>query len=416
MLSGIPMRVFVVMCWVVGVSACSPAASPDGRLAEAPPAVRPVRVLVAADVRHLRLRSEDGVYMSFDDGVSHELSDDNRWINASPGAANGIRIGGRVWRTGDAVVQPTSPGSVGLSVRHDDEWLAERRFPGVLRLTVGEDNRLDVINVVPVEQYVASVVASEAWPTFEKAAYRAQAIAARTFVLFHMSRRSGADYDVMATQRAQVYQGIRTDEAGKRARKAAEYTRGIVLAYRHDGKDRLFCTYYSAACGGMSQSAAIFGPDNDIPPLSGGVPCDYCKIAPGQTYRWGPVRLDKNELWSRLISVYPDLTSLERLRDVEVTERTPSGRPVVLRLTGSNGATFEMLAERFRLAIGGGEIRSTDFELRVTADHVTFKNGRGFGHGLGLCQWGAQGQAAQGKRTAEILRDYYPGPKLMRAY
>jgi stage II sporulation protein D len=166
----------------------------------------------------------------------------------------------------------------------------------------------------------------------------------------------------------------------------------------------------------MSQSAAIFGPDNDIPPLSGGVSCDYCRIAPGQTYCWKPVRLAKSELWSRLVSTYPDLASLGRLRHIEVTERTPSGRPVFLRLTGSNGATFDMLAERFRLAIGGSEIRSTDFELRVAADHVTFRNGRGFGHGLGLCQWGAQGQAVQGKRTAEILRYYYPGSKLMRAY
>lgn len=410
------MRIFAAMCWLVGMPACSPAAAPDDRQAEAPSAVRPVRVLVAADVQRLRARSDGGLSASFGDGTTRDFGTDGQWVNASPGASDGIRIDDRALKAKDVAVQPRSTGSVGLSVRTDGEWLPERRFPGVLRLTVGEDNRLDVTNVVPVEQYVASVVASEVWPTFEKEAYRVQAIAARTFVLFQMSRRSGAAYDVTATQRAQVYRGIRTDEPGRRARQATEYTRGIVLAHHHDGKDRLFCTYYSAACGGMSQSAAIFGPDNDIPPLSGGVSCDYCKIAPGRTYRWGPVRLAKNELWSRLVSDYPDLTSLERLRHVEVTERTPSGRPVFLRLTGANGATFDMLAERFRLAIGGSKIRSTDFELRVDADYVTFKNGRGFGHGLGLCQWGAQGQAIQGKRTAATLRYYYPGSKLMRAY
>jgi len=303
-----------------------------------------------------------------------------------------------------------------MSAYHNDDWSPGNRYPGTLRVILRENGHLDVINAVDVERYVACVVANEVWPTFETEAYRAQAIASRTFVLYQMRRRNTAVFDVVATQSSQVYRGIRTDGTGRRANEAARYTQGIVLTYREGSEDRLFCAYYSAACGGMSQSAAIFGPENDIGPLSGGVRCDYCKIAPGKTYRWGPVRLTKQEVRSRLVAAYPKLTLPGRIRDITVIERTPSDRPVLLQITGAGGKHIDMLAERFRLAMGGSEIRSTDFSLRVTEQHVIFEDGHGFGHGLGLCQWGMQGQALEGKRAGEILRYYYPGSKLTRAY
>jgi len=178
----------------------------------------------------------------------------------------------------------------------------------------------------------------------------------------------------------------------------------------------LFCTYYSAACGGMSQSAAIFDRQNYVAPLSGGVRCDFCRIAPGGTYRWGPVRIAREKVRLRLVSAYPKLASLGPIRNIKVIERTPAGRPVRLRIAGASGKSHDILAERFRLALGGSEVRSTDFTIHVTKRDVVFENGRGFGHGLGLCQWGMQGQALQGKLAGEILRYYYPGSRLTRVY
>ena len=166
----------------------------------------------------------------------------------------------------------------------------------------------------------------------------------------------------------------------------------------------------------MSQSAAIFGKGDEVPPLQGGVTCDYCKIAPDETYRWGCVRLSCDDVVSRLVSRYPKLVSLGGIRAIDAIERTPAGRPVRLRITGSNGTTHDILAERFRLAMGSREVRSTDCDVRVAKDEVIFENGRGFGHGLGLCQWGAQGQALAGKQAGEILRYYYPGSRLTRVY
>lgn len=378
--------------------------------------VRKVRVLVASGVRRIRFRAagpisiEDGNHASL--GV-HTAGD---WLVTSRHGASEMRLGDVVRFAEAALLRPQGGDSITVSVYRGGDWSPGVAYSGALRLSRGADDRLDLVNEVDVERYVACVVASEVWPTFETIALRAQAIAARTFVLYQMKRRGRAAFDVSATQGSQVYRGLRTDRVGRRAAEAASYTRGIVLSWRSDGKLRLFCTYYSAACGGMSQSAAIFGEEGDIEPLRGGVRCDECRIAPGGTYRWGPVRMKEAEVRSRLISVYPKMASLGRIREIKVLEKTPSGRPVRLSIVGSGGESFDLLAERFRLAIGGSTIRSTDCRIRVSEDEIVFDKGRGFGHGLGLCQWGMQGLALKGKRASEILRHYYPGSSLARAY
>ncbi|MGB2985144.1 MAG: SpoIID/LytB domain-containing protein [Phycisphaerae bacterium] len=405
-----------VACCGVFVFACAGSdvlSEPSRDLA---PPVRNVRVLIASDVKRIRFRADGAMSVVGDNATSFHSGAAGDWIVASRDAAGGIRLGEASRLPDGLTLQPEHTDYITVSVYGNGDWSPGSPYPGTLRLIAGEDGRLDLVNFVDVERYVACVVANEVWPTFDTEAYRAQAIAARTFVLYQMRRRSKAAFDVVATQASQVYRGIRADEVGRRATDAAEYTRGIVLTWHDGGKDRLFCAYYSAACGGMSQSAAIFGQEDDIKPLAGGVRCDYCKIAPGETYRWGPIRLSKKEVRSRLVSAYPKLASLGRIRNIEAIERTPSGRPVRLRITGASGESHDMLAERFRLAMGGNVIRSTDCKIRVTDRQVIFEDGRGFGHGLGLCQWGMQGQALQGKQAGEILRYYYPGSKLTRVY
>jgi len=303
-----------------------------------------------------------------------------------------------------------------LSLLEGEDWSPPANVPGLLRIALREEGGLQVINEVDVEHYTACVVAREIWPTFETAAYRAQAVAARTFVLFQMQRRSAAAYDVLATQGAQVYRGLRDDEVGRRAESATRDTRGLALTYFDGREDRLFCTYYSAACGGLSQSAALFSGADDVEPLRGGVACDYCRIAPSGVYRWGPVRVGLDDVRRRLSPTYAELAEWERIRSIEIVEKTDAGRAVTLRLWGDNDESLNLSAERFRLLVGGMEIRSADFTLRLERGEAVFENGGGFGHGLGLCQWGMQGLALEGRRAGDILAFYFPGSKLTRVY
>jgi stage II sporulation protein D len=75
-----------------------------------------------------------------------------------------------------------------------------------------------------------------------------------------------------------------------------------------------------------------------------------------------------------------------------------------------------MDAERWRIALGAHVVRSTAFDVRVRGGELSLDDGRGFGHGMGLCQWGAEGLARRGWRAGRILRLYYPGIHFVRAY
>ena len=378
--------------------------------------LRNVRVLIAAGVTRLRVRAESALIVRDHDLKALGRFESPDWTVVAPADSGEVRLGGHSWLTPSLWIEPVEHGPLTVSVEQDGEWLDGVPYPGALRVVIREDGWLDGINHVDVERYVACVTGVEVWPTFDVEAYRAQAIVARTYVLYQMMRRQGAAFDVSATQGSQVYRGIRENGSARRAAAAVRHTQGLVLTWMDDGRDRLFCTYYSATCGGRSQSAAIFGSEGDIEPLAGGVSCDYCKIAPGSSYRWGPVHLSKDRIRSKLVGRDPELKSLGHIRRIEVSKRTPSGRPVTLRILGSRSDPYEMLAERFRLIVAPNEVRSTDFKVRDAGDEVVFEHGRGFGHGLGLCQWGMQGQALQGRRASEILRYYYPGSRLTRAY
>lgn len=377
-----------------------------------PIVLRPVRVLVAdglfsASVRcasQLTVRRTGGANDSAATSANNALS-----LRAAP---NGLQVDDRDWPENDVLIEAKA-GPIVL-VTDGQDGAVETAFAGRLRIISGD--QLQIINEVDLEDYVASVVAGEIWPNFEAEAFRAQAIATRTYVLYHMLRRTGTLYDVAATQSSQVYRGVRTDAVGRMAAEAAQYTRGLVCVWGEKGNERIFCTYYSAACGGMSQSAAPLGAESDIPPLAGGIRCDYCRIAPGQTYRWGPVRMPLREVYSKLCERYPELADIRSIRSIAPGDLTRFGRPLTLKITGSSGTPHEILAERFRLAVAPNAIKSTDCNVKVEGGDVVFEDGKGYGHGLGLCQWGMQGQALVGAKAPEILRHYFPGSRLVRAY
>lgn len=380
---------------------------------DSPSPLRDVRVLIASDVTRLRIRAPSAIEVIPAARKNRHQFGPRVWHLLEPAGGGLLRVNGQAVAA-PAEFRSTQPIKVGLW--DGGRWSSLGTFPGRLRLSSRAGDSLDVVNDVNIETYVASVVAREVWPTFQPAAYRAQAIASRTYVLLQMKLRHDEYYDVVSTQRAQVYGGLRVDGTGQRAANAARDTRGLVCTWR-DGRGRqLFSTYYSAACGGESQSAAIFGPGDDVPPLSGGVHCDYCEIAPGETYRWGPVRIDRALLFERLAKSIPDIEALERILAIEPVEPSSGNRATRYEIMGANGRSIEVPAERFRLAVGGSTMRSTDVVIRIERDEVVFENGRGFGHGLGLCQWGMEGQARAGRRAGEILSFYYPGAELTRVY
>ncbi|MFW6189214.1 MAG: SpoIID/LytB domain-containing protein [Planctomycetota bacterium] len=256
------------------------------------------------------------------------------------------------------------------------------------RLVLGhlEDGRLEAVNLVDPEDYLRSVVGSEMYASWPLNALMAQAVAARTYMLYTASTRGFLNKLDLA------YRGVAGEHRDPTL--AVGLTRGIVMTYN----GRLFSAYFHSTCGGHTASAKkVFGVA-PLPPLTG-VACRWCTDSPH--YEWR-VELSAGQI-------------AESLRDwavheVESVEPEGAGPDGYARTVVVNGQT-RIPANDFRLAVGAGKLKSTRF-LVVPLEEGFLFSGRGYGHGVGLCQWGAHGLAREGRGWQGILEHYYPGAEL----
>lgn len=413
--AGFPAVMFLMACrGGETAGSASPASSPSSPAAgDLQAADVRIRVRLAADVEWFELAIDGPCEMrdAFGAAVAVEAPLSPR------------RITGEILRP--PVTPASAPGADGplLEVRPRKDGDLRLRLPGmetfqayrgVLRCDVGRSGRIELVNELGVEDYLRSVVAREMPTSFHREALRAQAIIARTYALWlRQTDGERRAWDVKAGEGGQVYAGIREDTA---AAEAVEATRGIVCTWKTPVGPKIFCTYYSAVCGGCTQAARNIANEGDIPPLSGGVSCDYC--AGAKHYRWGPERVSRKAITAGLRERSPRCADLGRVQTVEAIETTPDGRPVRIRVVDEANREVVLRAEEFRLAVDptGRLLKSTFFTLRMEPDYVVFADGRGYGHGVGLCQWGAEGLARRGRVAGEILAYYYPGCRLTLAY
>lgn len=293
------------------------------------------------------------------------------------------------------------------------------RYRGNLKLIARSDGRsFDVINMLPVEAYLAGVVGGEMPSYWEPEALKAQAIASRTYGLFiKRSFGTGRKWDVRKTQANQVYGGVSAESATVWA--AVNETAGLVLTCKGaDGQEGIFPTYFSSTCGGHTQSSKdVFG---DSYSVLGGVECPYCQnVAKMSFYFWPMAEFGTDEVSEKLIKRYPKLEGLKEIEAIEpfkISEYGNFGRITSARLIGREGKSGYLRGEDLRLTVdpSGTKIRSAACRILKVGDKFRFYAGRGYGHGVGMCQCGTEGMARRGKRADQILSYYYPGSKIMR--
>jgi len=293
------------------------------------------------------------------------------------------------------------------------------RYRGLVKLLpIGRDQFI-IVNYLDLESYLAGVLAKELYPSWSPETYRALAIAARTFAMYHMlTADESDDYDLGSTQAAQVYGGFLAETP--KAWQAVRATHGLVLACGAEGDERIFQAHYSACCGGRVNSAEVLRDVEDIEPLHGGQECTDCSHCP--RYRWKPVRTAKSDVYRALVGCYEAAGKLKGVRQIRPTGKRVNGRAIWLDVVGPEGNTMRLRAEDLRLALlragvpGASKLYSMNCSLRDLGDAIEFHDGRGFGHGVGLCQWGAEAKAANGATAEEILNFYYPGAKILLTY
>ena len=322
-----------------------------------------------------------------------------------------ISFGGRAFAA-SVVILPDKPHIFNLN--GDD-------YRGKLEIKVSPDGKsFDAINHVPLEPYLAGVVGAEMPNYWEPEALRAQAIAARTYCLY-AKKTAGAkrDWDVTKTTASQVYSGVKAESL--QVWDAVNETTGEVLVCGGPtGQDEIFPAYYSSACGGHTEdSRNVFG--DSFGPLCG-VACPYCRdVAKPSIFYWPMTQFSKSEVTARMSAKYPKLTALGEISKIEPTKKSDYedfSRITLVRITGTNGKSDSVRGEDLRLTIdpSGARIRSISCTIMPMGESWAFLSGRGYGHGVGLCQCGAEGMARAGKKTEEILSYYYPGSRPVRIY
>ncbi|MBI1949440.1 MAG: SpoIID/LytB domain-containing protein [Deltaproteobacteria bacterium] len=303
----------------------------------------------------------------------------------------GPRVAGRELKAD--VVRLEAPGTLALRghtyhQRLEVQW---RRYDGKPELLV--------VHPLDLETYVAGIVSSElpgGWPL---EAYKAQAVAARTFALWQKYRRLDLPYHLEASVLDQVYQGVEREHA--LAQQAARETMGEVLTWRH----LVAQAYFHASCGDRTESARE-GWGTELPYLPGST-CGTCKLA--TRYGWNAriARADVDRALAPLLG--------EPLVAVSVKGRTASGRAKGVLLAGKTKQRTITAADLRRL-LGYSTVWSTFIDKLAFEGGALVVHGKGSGHGVGLCQWGARGLADDGVGYREILARYYPGATLRRAY
>ena len=345
-----------------------------------------------------------------------------------------------------------------------------REYGGNMLVLPGNDG-LDLVNCVDVETYLRGVLAAEIGRLGEGRyeALKAQAVASRGYALFQASMRRYPHYDLRADVLDQVYTGAASGDSIIAS--AVKETEGLVLFH----SDTLAVTYFSSTCGGHTQDVRDVweNGEEEVPFLLGvrdrlgnidGTGRDLCEISPHYWWerRYSPEEIEEvfGEYLSRVVeeegnmresskrvigrgwtgignertcvsggrnrvngSGDPDYPG--RLLDIEIVEKTREGRVRELGFVFEDGS-FVVTGDRIRWALCSPEesrdiLKSNFFSLGVVRDgrgkiSEVILHGRGFGHGVGMCQWGALRMAELGFTYEEILRHYYPGTDIVKIY
>ena len=342
-------------------------------LASAPAQAYQLRVAIAKKILQIQLATSTIAIVS--DGNGRKIGELLPLKGEIAQAENNAIKFGDV-RVGELWVVPQQGGYV---------WIGDRWYRGAVQVIL-DGKQLIAIDRVDLEQYLYSVLGAEMSKDFPAEALKAQAVAARTYALYRSRAATKKLFDVDCTQDSQVYRGL-TSEANT-TQAAVDATKGQILTYH--GKP-ILAVFHSASGGHTENVEDIW---SDKMPYLRGVP-DYDLGTPGYE-------------WSRTFtaSQLSQMLKVKKIQAISADRLTQYGSVVSLKIIGDEEKT--LTGSQIRTTL---KLRSLRFTISPTPDGYVF-NGRGYGHALGMSQWGAYSMAQQGMTYATILAHYYSGVEL----
>jgi stage II sporulation protein D len=358
-----------------------------------------IKVLVAENLSSVTIEAS-GSHTVSTANASTPVVGSGSWSIAGAGAS-GLSV---VLNGTQHLTNPSLP----LKVAPDERTLLKLNgapYRGWLAVTPGTSSGFNVINLLPLEAYLYGVVPREIGNGSPDimAAIEAQAICARSYAIAHFGTHRVQGFDIYADSRDQAYSGIARET--KWCTQAVDATRGLVAF----SGERLLDARYHSTCGGRTAnsedvwSAAIpyLRSVRDAPLL--GKP--YCSKSPH--YRWTK-EIPRQEFYATIARMLPTGAKMKSWSlDIH-----PKSKRVVKMIVNSNKGSHEIKGSSLRWALG---LKSTWFKIKTQGEVMLFE-GRGWGHGVGMCQYGAMEMARRGKSARRILRHYYQGAWVGRLY
>ncbi|MDZ7363039.1 MAG: SpoIID/LytB domain-containing protein [candidate division KSB1 bacterium] len=282
--------------------------------------------------------------------------------------------------------------------------LEARRYAGSIKVFVA-GNELCAVNLTPVDDYLAGVLAAE-MPQADLAALQAQAVVSRTYLVKYDQRHQRAGYQFCDLTHCQTYKG--SDGVTAKIKRAVVATKDEILTFAHQP----ITAYYSSTCGGFTaDDAGVWTKTADQPYLrsitDAANQLDFCRNSPHYQWRSRLPADSLHQIWRQRLG--------EPITSIAITKKGVDGRVRELALIGHSlhllsGEDFRAVTCR---AFGWNTLKSTAFDLQIEKNAYIFE-GRGLGHGLGLCQYGTMEMARQGYTYQEILRHFFPGTEIRK--
>jgi stage II sporulation protein D len=345
-----------------------------------------IRILVANDLSNFELKTYGKIYATEEKTGEKYLLLENSLYDIRPEKNEKIIISDE---------KLLSPVYMENSTPESYIVIDGKKYRGKFKLA-NKNGKLNIIEYVDIERYLWGVLGPEMGANWPIEALKAQAVAARTYTLATLSKNN--DYDMTNTTQHQVYTGF--DNISPQIISAVNETRGEVLTY----KNEIFTTFYHANSGGHTTTPSGVWNSKIIPPLRG-VNDPYYKNSPSAN-------------WSVFISNSDILNflnknghSVNRIKSFRIYSKDKSGRTVKFLFNTDKGS-IKLEAKDLRSFIGTFDMKST-FITSIQSVKNGYKiYGRGWGHGVGLCQDGAKKMADKGFDYKKILSFYYPGSKI----
>lgn len=351
-----------------------------------------VKVALSLGASQIKLSSPKRLHLTLSDGKQLQLPT----IASIRPTRNGFLVNGK--RVADFRITIEDRGNIlKLSIQsqtgpQSPQWAVK----GAMVLTLQGSSML-VVNAVNLENYVAGVVSSEISPEWHEEVLKTQAVAARTYVLHKQLLSEQSLYDVVASVQDQVYTGSK--QVNGSVQEAVDATRGQVITYE---RRPIFAAYSSTAAGPTEDAFNVWS--KDLPYLKG-VDCPFDEGSP--RYEWETAI----PFGSFEQSLRDEGLVVGAMATLTPYTFTRAGRVNEIRILHSKGELI-VRGQDLRRILGYSKIRSTQFHIESIGQEVVF-TGKGAGHAVGLCQWGAKEMAELGYRYESILQYYYPGTDLL---